>query len=179
MRINTLFAAVLIAGTVSLAWAKTDDAVREGIGWGDAVVGKTRQQIAQTFGVPEVSETNWYSYRSRRGIDFLFGPDAGDGVTEVRFNAAFAGRGKLSTGIGIGNSLADVQLAYGPIIETRSVAPGSQSRDLRSKVLYRMPGTAKLVYGSTGVLFWFDASDRVSQFVVFVPRMDRAPNGSQ
>jgi hypothetical protein len=42
-------------------------------------------------------------------------------------------------------------------------------RGSADRVLYRRQGSAKLTYRQQGVLFWFDSSDKVSQFVVFPP----------
>ncbi len=188
MRLKIFLCAALIVGMVSAAWAKTDDAVREGVGWRDATVGKTAEQITKSFGTAETITSDatgtWYSYRRRHGLDFWFGHSSADAqlsgvVTEVRFNSEFAGRSRLGSGIGISSSLVDVEKAYGRVRETRSLPDISAAGDRASRVLYRSPKAAKLIYGDRGVLFWFGPDDHVTQFVVFAPETADPPSAGQ
>jgi hypothetical protein len=146
------------------------DTVVEGVGWGAARIGATRDEVKAAFGQPEDTQPYWLNYRRSRGIDVFYGQS--DRAVEVRFNAGF--RGRLQSGISIGSSLEQVVAAYGEPVRTERVAQGAQNL-FDNRVLYRMPAASKLMYSDRGILFWFDGRDRVSQFVVSQPAGSAPP----
>jgi beta-lactamase regulating signal transducer with metallopeptidase domain len=146
----------------SEATAKESNPVQEGIGWQAARVGATRKEILAAFGPSEDSEKYGSNYRRHLGIDVFYA--AGDTAVEVRFNPGF--KDKLTSGIGIGSSMEEVFQAYGRPVDIKRVL--TQSSGLfDSQVLYVLPFASKIIYEKPGVLFWFDESGGVTQFVVF------------
>jgi hypothetical protein len=144
---------------------RAQGSVQEGIGWRDATVGATREEVRRIFGQPENSDPNWLVYHKRFALDFLF-PAQGEGATEVRFNPGFSE--KLSSGIGIGSSLQQVTATYGLPSRTLHVSNIGEVR-YASHVLYLLPTACEISYQDKGVTFWFDKNNAVSQFVVFRP----------
>lgn len=136
--------------------------VVEGVGWGAARIGATKDEVMAVFGAPEDNKTYWLNYRQSHGIDVFYGTN--ERAVEIRFNGGF--RDCLQSGIGIGSLLRHVTRAYGEPTATQSL-PRKQDGMFADRTLYRLPSAAKVIYKEHGVLFWFDEHDRVSQFVVF------------
>jgi hypothetical protein len=151
------------------------DVVRGGVGWGAAHIGATRTEVLAAFGAPEDSQPYWSNYGKRLGIDVFYGElkqaKDSDKAVEIRFNPGF--NFKLTTGIGIGSSTKEVFDAYGRPLDIRHV-PDQSSGLFDNQVLYGLPEASKIIYDGAGVLFWFDKSDRVSQFVVFARSRQKA-----
>jgi beta-lactamase regulating signal transducer with metallopeptidase domain len=147
------------------------DVVQEGTGWGAACIGATRQEVLAAFGPSEDSNPVWSYYGRRLGIDVFYGEllhaTDGDKAMEIRFNPGF--KYKLTKGIGIGSSTKEVFEAYGRPVDTKRVQDKNAAR-FDSQVLYILPAASKILYEKLGVLFWFDASNCVTQFVVFRAR---------
>jgi TolB-like protein len=137
--------------------------VVEGSGWRAARLGATKEEVIAAFGRPEDNESYWLNYRTSLGVDVFYGD--GDTAREIRFNPGF--RGALRSGIGIGSRMDSVFAACGRPLQEVQVQ--EKPRGSADRVLYRRQGSAKLTYRQQGVLFWFDSSDKVSQFVVFPP----------
>jgi hypothetical protein len=135
--------------------------VVEGRGWRAARIGATKQEVLAAFGQPEDRETYWLNYRRTWGIDVFYATR--QDACEIRFNPGF--QGALSSGVRIGSNTREVFAAYGDPLSMQDV-PDLQSV-ASNRVLYRKGNTAKIAYPERGLLFWFDASGRVSQFVVF------------
>jgi hypothetical protein len=144
--------------------------VREGEGWDGLRIGGTPAEITAILGEPERQSTNdgllWMVWRKAKGIDVLF--DKGRAI-EIRFDPGFAGT--LPSGVGIGSRPSQVFDAYGQPRDTKLALGNDYPLD-DDQVFYRLaiiPPASRIIYSETGVLFWFDATGKVSQFVVFSP----------
>jgi hypothetical protein len=160
LRRPALTTAAPAAAPAAPAGAGTDTVV-EGVGWGAAKIGATKQEVIAAFGASQDTQSYWLNYRRSLGVDVFYGQ--GDRAVEIRFNPGF--RGRLQSGITIGSTLQQVVAAYGQPVRTERVPQGAQNL-FDNRVLYRTPTASKLMYSDRGVLFWFDGRDRVSQFVV-------------
>ncbi len=162
--------------TVTSALPIDDNVVTEGVGFGKVVIGATIEEVIAALGKPEKREDKPHTslvYRKSRGVDIIF-PAGRAG--EIRFNPGFGH--PLKGGPGIGTPLKKVLDVYGQPKKTVEVKTLKAQRDQKlfeDRVLYELPKAWKIIYGKEGVLFWFDKNKRVSQFVVFKPRVDKEP----
>ncbi len=159
--------------------AVLDGPIEPGRGLRGLGVGDTAEAIKAALGAPEARSTErWLTYRKPHGIDFYLGRDGR--VVEMRFNPGYAGQSV--DGVGIGDSLDTAIEASGGAkqtvrasnSDTHGVAKGTDC------VLYEKEENGrvtahKFIDAKRGVLYWADASKRITQIVAFAGR-EKTPN---
>lgn len=152
--------------------------IYEGKGLDSLQIGESRQEVIDKLGQPnsrsDQTYTIWLNYRDNYGIDLLINRNT-DLVTEIRFNEGFDGG--LSNGITIGTHINEVLNQYnGPTRTLRASSDDTHNCAYGShKILYMVEDednniiSFKYVDASSGILFWFDADEKVIQVDVFSP----------
>lgn len=159
MQINAAHSAA--AAKSAAAAASRGDVVVEGVGWGAARLGATREEVMRAYGASEDTRDDRLDYNDALGFDIYYGMKKV--AREIHFNRGF--KGKLSSGISIAGSMEEVFRVYGEPL--RKTAVQKNEGLFETRVLYQLPSAAKITYRDRGVLFWFDGSDRVTQIVIF------------
>ncbi len=141
--------------------------VYEGVGVGELRLGDPSEKIEQILG--EADAGSEYS-RKYHQIG-LFIQLYKDKVYSLTFDKRFPGR-LFTSELGIGDTLADLQGAYGPILERREVADHNAWR-LDRILLVRRGGAqfkggdaSKVHYYDLGMYFYFDEQGRIHRFGV-------------
>lgn len=147
------------------AVSRPDLIVYEGVGLGELRLGDPIQKIEQILG--EADAGSEY-YRKYHQIGLYIQLYEGK-VYRLIFDKRFTGR-LLTSELGMGDTLADLEWAYGPILERREVADHNAWR-LDRILLVRKGGAqfkggdaSKLHYYDLGMYFYFDEQGRILRF---------------
>lgn len=139
--------------------------VYEGVGVGELQLGDPTSKVEQVLGEADAGSEHHREYR-RIGLYVQLSHDK---VYHLIFHPSFPGI-LFSSELGIGDTLADVQRAYGPILERREVVDHNAWR-LDRVLLVRRGGpqfkggdASKLHYYDLGMYFYFDEHERIYRF---------------
>jgi hypothetical protein len=149
-------------GADSAASPSASDAIVEGVGWKDARLGMSREDLIKALGKPDNDSTSDWLKWSDKHIDCSFYTGS-PVVCEVHFNPGF--EAALANGIKLGSSGSEMLRSYGEPEFTFD----------------RQNGAKQYGYTEKGILFW-TFQGKISQIVVFKPRSladDKAPPGSR
>jgi len=146
-------------------YGRGDLMVNEGVGVGKLRLGDSAERIEQLLGEAE-GGSEWHRRYPQLGLHIQLYEGK---VYGMLFNERFPGT-LLTSGLGIGDILADLERAYRPILERREVADHN-AWNLDRILLVRRGGpqfeggdASKIAYYDLGMYFFLDEHERIIRF---------------